>query len=245
MIIQSTTPVYFDKSVITWGLLSTKYPRNDLTLLETQNAIRSALNAWHSVLPFLSFLEVDPATQNPDITMGFYTREEMGFNTELARQTIINGNVYIVYNIHFSWTTFVSTRFPTSKVSVYDVTLHEFGHALGLDHTNDTSSIMYRTYGLVRRPITKDNVDMIKRIYAKQFFEWQNKHESNDDDAPHPHHRPRAGSDDSHTTVTPFVHSHDENKTCFSDISRCVHDGLIKLSLHDKQYTYKCVRIVK
>jgi matrixin len=45
------------------------------------------------------------------------------------------------------------------------VALHEIGHLLGLDHSPVTGSVMFASYGGVRRAPTQDDIDGIRRLY--------------------------------------------------------------------------------
>ncbi len=46
------------------------------------------------------------------------------------------------------------------------VVLHEMGHALGLDHSADTGSVMYAYYGSVHRVLSADDIAGIQAIYG-------------------------------------------------------------------------------
>lgn len=48
---------------------------------------------------------------------------------------------------------------------VETVALHEVGHLLGLGHSSVAGSVMFPTYGGVRRSLTQDDVDGIRRLY--------------------------------------------------------------------------------
>lgn len=48
---------------------------------------------------------------------------------------------------------------------VETVALHEAGHLLGLGHSSVAGSVMFPTYGGVRRSLTQDDVDGIRRLY--------------------------------------------------------------------------------
>ena len=56
--------------------------------------------------------------------------------------------------------------------------MHEVGHALGLDHSNNYDSIMYHTYvhpieedGSYKRPtLSEEDIIEIQKIYGKNFI---------------------------------------------------------------------------
>jgi len=63
----------------------------------------------------------------------------------------------------WNWT----TGSPT-QVDLESVALHEFGHALGLNHTGDGSAVMYASYpsGAQKRQPTQDDIDGLNAIYG-------------------------------------------------------------------------------
>lgn len=63
----------------------------------------------------------------------------------------------------WNWT----TGSPT-QVDLESVALHEFGHALGLNHTADGSAVMYASYpsGAQKRQPTQDDIDGLNAIYG-------------------------------------------------------------------------------
>jgi hypothetical protein len=63
----------------------------------------------------------------------------------------------------WNWT----TGSPT-QVDLESVALHEFGHALGLNHTGDGSAVMFASYpsGAQKRQPTADDIDGLNAIYG-------------------------------------------------------------------------------
>ncbi|WP_297677615.1 matrixin family metalloprotease [Tepidiforma sp.] len=64
----------------------------------------------------------------------------------------------------WNWT----TGSPAS-VDLQSVALHEFGHALGLNHSSDFSAVMYASYasGSMKRTLTQDDLDGLYAIYGQ------------------------------------------------------------------------------
>jgi hypothetical protein len=69
--------------------------------------------------------------------------------------------------VHFDEDELWTDDDPPSGIDLETVALHEFGHTLGLAHSNDTSAVMYAYYGGRRRDLRQDDVDGIQYIYGK------------------------------------------------------------------------------
>jgi hypothetical protein len=53
-----------------------------------------------------------------------------------------------------------------STFDLFTVAAHEFGHALGLDHSTVSSAVMYGTYNATKPALTSDDVAGIQSIYS-------------------------------------------------------------------------------
>lgn len=53
-----------------------------------------------------------------------------------------------------------------SGFDLYTVAVHEFGHALGLDHSTVTTAQMYPIYNAVKTALTSDDIAGIRNIYS-------------------------------------------------------------------------------
>ena len=74
----------------------------------------------------------------------------------------------IVFNINQPW---------NSTFDITTVAVHEFGHALGLDHSGLTSAVMYAVYNQTKTSLTSDDVLGVQAIYgapAQDVFDAAN-----------------------------------------------------------------------
>jgi len=77
-------------------------------------------------------------------------------------------DTYIVFNSSKIWSTQNFIIAPI-HADVHTVSMHEFGHALGLDHSSTSTSIMYKhDLGIIRRNLDADDKNGIQAIYGKK-----------------------------------------------------------------------------
>lgn len=114
-----------------------------------QNLIRAALAAWQAVAN-ISFVEVADSAQAQlrfgwDAIDGAFgtvgQAQYSGVNRDNAPYFSIN-HAEVRFDTAERWTTDRNYS-ANDKTNFFAVALHEIGHAIGLDHTDDTSTIMY------------------------------------------------------------------------------------------------------
>ena len=54
----------------------------------------------------------------------------------------------------------------TGGFDLETVALHEFGHALGIAHSDDVNAVMFDSYITTRRSLTDDDIDAIEDLYV-------------------------------------------------------------------------------
>ncbi|XP_055493339.1 macrophage metalloelastase-like [Leucoraja erinacea] len=116
----------------------------DLQENDVNKIIAAALNAWASVTP----LTFTPTTSISDIEITFAAGEHGDGSSFDGRNGVLahafGPGTGLGGDIHFdeaeTWTT------GSEGINLFLVAVHEAGHALGLDHSNDPNSIMAAFY---------------------------------------------------------------------------------------------------
>lgn len=141
----------------------------DITGAQEQNAIRNALATWRAVLCGVTFTE---DTGNTDFEYGWFTGNH---NDGSPFDGVGNTLAHAFYpppcggdhagECHFDDAETWSLTGAGSTFDVETVALHEIGHLLGLDHSTVAGSVMFPSYGGVRRALTQDDIDGVRRLY--------------------------------------------------------------------------------
>ncbi|XP_037321873.2 collagenase 3 [Pungitius pungitius] len=154
-----------------------KWPKNNLTFRilnytpdlqksAVDRAIRRALNVWSAVTP-LTFKKLRKG--DADIMISFESKAHGdnnpfdGPNGQLAHAFApgqgIGGDTH--FDEDERWTE------DSSDYNLFLVASHEFGHALGLDHSRDTGALMFSTYSYSTGfPLSEDDVAVIQALYG-------------------------------------------------------------------------------
>ena len=73
----------------------------------------------------------------------------------------------VLDNQDFSWYTGDAANIPNNAIDTQTVWLHEFGHGLGLDHSNVTGAVMEPFYDGVRRALHQDDINGLNFLYPE------------------------------------------------------------------------------
>ena len=140
----------------------------DLSEQQVLQAFEAAAVEWSRVTP-LSFARVE-ACRSANLRIGFGVGDH-GDNSPFDGLGGTLAHAYFPRNgrVHFDdderWTMQLR-QWGNSPTDLQTVALHEFGHALGLRHSNVKEAVMYAFYGGSRRRLTQDDIDGIQSIYG-------------------------------------------------------------------------------
>ncbi|GEM_PF-1066284 len=145
----------WDKTTITYRTLNCPAM---LDCASAQEAVRRAFADWSAV----SVLTFSESSGNADIELSF-TLNDPEFGTEgdvLAFAYFPSDGGDIFFDDAEPW-----SLFDGGDTDFYVVALHEIGHALGLDHSDDPSAVMYAFSGTAPT-LQRDDILAIQRLYG-------------------------------------------------------------------------------
>ncbi|HEX8651392.1 MAG TPA: matrixin family metalloprotease [Pyrinomonadaceae bacterium] len=145
---------------------------NDTSQANLRAAIRGSLDRWAAVSP-LNFTETGGSA---DIRIGWFTGDH-GDGSAFDGPSGVLAHAFfpppnggdIAGDMHFDDSETWSVNLPPTGIDLPTVSLHEFGHSLGLNHSNIPSAVMYAFYGGPRRELTDDDIQGIQAIYGARF----------------------------------------------------------------------------
>ncbi|KAM4700402.1 collagenase 3-like [Discoglossus pictus] len=138
----------------------------DLSIPEVNEAIRAAFSVWSNVTS-LTFTKV--SRREADILIQFSPLAH-GDRSPFDGSSGVLAHAYAPGNglggdAHFD----EDERWSRNNIGVnlFLVAAHEFGHSLGLDHSNDRRALMFPTYRFVRNfQLGEDDIRGIQSIYG-------------------------------------------------------------------------------
>jgi hypothetical protein len=149
---------------------------SDLPGGREQDIVREAFAAWVAVSP-LRFTEVSP-NDSPPLTIA-WERKNHGDGSPFDDSGSMQGNVLahaffpppcggpFAGALHFdefeSWTDAATS----GAIRLLNVAIHEIGHLLGLDHSNDQNAIMFAFYDDNVDSLRQDDINGIQALYGR------------------------------------------------------------------------------
>ncbi|CAF1110381.1 unnamed protein product [Adineta ricciae] len=158
----------WSKSRLTWSIQS--YPwKNEISASRTEEILQEAFQAYasHTSLEF----EKVCSTCAADIVIKFVSRahaecENHPFDGQGG--TLAHADPPTNGQVHFDFDEVWTENNEESKINLFLVALHEIGHALGLDHSRNTASIMQKTYPFagVTKSLSSVDIESIQHLYG-------------------------------------------------------------------------------
>lgn len=142
-----------------------------LPVIKTQQAIQRAFGVWRTqAFPFNFFpVSID---DGPMIVIRFVTGfhfDDKAFNGPDGDLAHAFPPVYpiagLAGDIHFDDDESWGVPDLPSKYDLITVAIHEIGHALGLGHSPNKSSIMYRDYQKISHNLDNETITNIRKLY--------------------------------------------------------------------------------
>ncbi|KAK8510908.1 hypothetical protein V6N13_091284 [Hibiscus sabdariffa] len=135
------------------------------TVKELRPVIAQALQTWADVSPF-KFTEETQAKAN--INIGFFPKDH-GDGAPFKDITLAHAFPPRDGRFHFNEKWNWSLSKPASdQIHVQSVAVHEFGHTIGLGHSNISKAIMFPSYnpGTIKTDLDQDDIDGLKDLYG-------------------------------------------------------------------------------
>lgn len=158
------------------------------------NMIIKALDVWDSVSGFTSLGKVSDGNadfgaaggQLGDIRIGAIAFDGpvrtdttgnplgtlLGHGHQPGTEAVFGQGGTIYGDIHLDnsehWIDDEAATGTSNGIDLFTVLLHEFGHALGLEHSLDTRSVMYANYTGAHRTLSADDIAGITYLYGPQ-----------------------------------------------------------------------------
>lgn len=141
-----------------------------------QSVVQAAVGRWDDVID-LTFVQVPDTTPGVDIRIGwasFATSQvgETDYSYSLgAPETFTPGvSVRLEDPASLPLSAGPAATYQGTSTTLYQVALHELGHALGLDHSTDPTAIMYPSVGSGNPDLGTSDLLGIHTLYAPPAF---------------------------------------------------------------------------
>ncbi|CAM4753194.1 unnamed protein product [Rotaria magnacalcarata] len=153
----------WSRSILTWSLRSYS---SRIGEAQSHRILQQAFNAWSQHIS-LDIIQVC-SWCSPDIIVEFGSTDHGDrYPFDGPGRTLAHAFSPEDGRIHFDMDESWTTSYDDNDINFYVVAVHEIGHALGLDHAYEKSSIMYPSYQLFRE---RDILPYYDRIRIQQLY---------------------------------------------------------------------------
>ncbi len=162
----------WSSSTITWSFATAGGPVTGAIDAAHQATIEAAVARWGQVAN-LTFKEVSDSTPGVDIRVGWgvFSGSQVGetdYSYQVgAKNTFVPGTTVLLENPSMTAVgSSLTSMYAGTSTTLYETMLHEFGHALGLDHSTDTSATMYPLLGPTNGNLNASDIAGIQSLYG-------------------------------------------------------------------------------
>ncbi len=161
-----TTPV------VTWSFATGGSPFSGAIGSAYQDTVRAAIARWAQVTK-LTFQQVSDGTPGVDVRIGWgvFSGSQVGetdysYATGAAETFQPGVTIRLEDPSARPIGTASNATYQGTSTTLYEVALHEFGHALGLDHSTDPYATMYPSLGPANANLDFSDIQGIQALYG-------------------------------------------------------------------------------
>lgn len=162
----------WSNATITWSFAAAGGTFTGAIGAAYQSAVTAALSRWSQVAN-VTFKQAADSVSNVNIRIGWgqFSGSQIGetdYSYQISgKQTFINGvTVRLEDPAALSLSSAPGAYYQGTSTALYQVALHEIGHALGLAHSTDPNAVMYASLGPSNTDLDTTDISGIESLYG-------------------------------------------------------------------------------